>query len=79
MNIKLNFGDGGVEKKKDNDLIIIVKIEKYIEYMLQIMLKLPRTEKFSIGTEIKTSMYDMLKNILLASNVLFAKHKNGLE
>ena len=68
-----------MEKKKDNDLIIIVKIEKYIEYMLQIMLKLPRTEKFSIGTEIKTSMYDMLKNILLASNVLFAKHKNGLE
>jgi hypothetical protein len=61
MNIKLNFGDVGVEKKKDNGLIIIVKIEKYIEYMLQIMLKLPRTEKFSIGTEIKTSMYDMLK------------------
>lgn len=25
--------------------------------MLTILLKLPRTEKFSIGTEIKTSMY----------------------
>ena len=25
--------------------------------MLTILLKLPRTEKFSIGTEVKTSMY----------------------
>ena len=54
---------------KDNKLIIIVKIEKYIEYMLLILLKLPRTEKFSIGTEVKTSMYEMLKNILLASKI----------
>lgn len=53
----------------DNKLVIIIKIEKYIEYMLTILLKLPRTEKFSIGTEIKTSMYDMLKNILLASKI----------
>lgn len=50
-----------------NQLIIIPKIEKYIEYMLTILLKLPRTEKFSIGTEIKTSMYEILKNVLLAS------------
>ena len=46
----------------NNQLVIIRKIEKYIEYMLTILIKLPRTEKFSIGTEIKTSMYDMLKN-----------------
>ena len=42
-----------MEKNKDNRLVIIVKIEKYIEYMLTILLKLPRTEKFSIGTEVK--------------------------
>lgn len=54
---------------KDDKLVIIVKIEKYIEYMLTILLKLPRTEKFSIGTEVKNSMYDMLKNILLASKI----------
>ena len=36
-----------MEKNKDNRLVIIVKIEKYIEYMLTILLKLPRTEKFS--------------------------------
>jgi len=52
-----------------NNLILIPKIEKYIEYMLIILLKLPRTEKFSIGTEVKTSMYEMLKNILLASKI----------
>lgn len=67
----------GLEKygmeRKNNNLIIIPKIEKYIEYMLTILLKLPRTEKFSIGTEIKTSMYEMLKSILLASKVNISK------
>lgn len=56
-------------ERKNNDLIIIPKIEKYIEYMLTILLKLPRTEKFSIGTEVKTSMYEMLKYVLYASKV----------
>jgi len=54
---------------KDNNLIIIVKIEKYIEYMLTILLKLPRTEKFNIGNEIKNSMYEMLKSTLFASKI----------
>lgn len=58
-----------MELNQNNKLIIIPKIEKYIEYMLTILLKLPRTEKFSIGNEIKTSMYDMLKNVLLASKL----------
>ena len=58
-----------MEKSKDNRFVIIVRIEKYIEYMLTILLKLPRTEKFSIGTEVKTSMYEMMKNILLASKI----------
>ena len=53
----------------NNELIIIPKTEKYIEYMLTILLKLPRTEKFNIGTEVKTSTYNMLKNILLATKV----------
>ena len=48
-------------KRENNNLIIIPKTEKYIEYMLTILLKLPRTEKFSIGTEIKTSMYESNK------------------
>ena len=49
-----------MEKNRDNRLVIIVKIEKYIEYMLTILLKLPRTEKFSIRTEVKTSMYEIM-------------------
>ena len=53
-----------MEKNKDNRLVIIVKIEKYIEYMLTILLKLPRTEKFSIGTEYKQSMYKLLENVI---------------
>lgn len=40
-----------------------------MEYMLQIMLKLPRTEKFSIGTEYKKSMYEMIENILIVSKI----------
>lgn len=41
-----------VKDKKDlenKQLILIPKIEDYIEYMLNVILKLPRTEKFSIG------------------------------
>lgn len=56
-------------KEKENKLILIPKTEKYMEYMLQIMLKLPRTEKFSIGTEYKKSMYDMIENILIVSKI----------
>ena len=54
----------------NNQLVIIRKIEKYIEYMLTILIKLPRTEKFSIGNEYKQSMYKMLENILMLSKVI---------
>ena len=56
-------------KEKENKLILIPKTEKYIEYMLQVILKLPRTEKFSIGNEYKTSMYKMLQDILIISKI----------
>lgn len=54
---------------KENELKLIPIYETYMEYMIQVLIKLPRTEKFSIGTEIKTSMYDMLKNILFATKI----------
>ena len=57
------------KKAKENKLILIPKTEKYIEYMLQVILKIPRTEKFSIGTEYKKSMYKMIENILLISKI----------
>lgn len=39
------------KKLEENKLILIPKSERYIEYMLDLIIKLPRIEKFSIGTE----------------------------
>lgn len=55
--------------EKENKLQLIPKTEKYIEYILQIIIKLPRTEKFSIGNEYKQSMYEMLRNIMYLSKI----------
>lgn len=52
---------------KENKLILIPKTEKYVQYMIETIIKIPRTEKFSIGTEYKTSMYKMLKDTLYLS------------
>ena len=53
--------------EKENKLQLIPKTEKYIEYILQMIIKLPRTEKLSIGNEYKQSMYEMLRNIMYLS------------
>ena len=53
------------KQEQENKLALIPKSEKYIEYMLDVMIKLPRTEKFSIGTEYKQSMYKMLNKIMI--------------
>lgn len=52
-----------------NKLSLIPKTENYLNYMLQVILKLPRTEKFNIGNEYKISMYNMLKNILYINKI----------
>lgn len=57
------------EEKECNKLILIPKAENYIQYIIEILIKLPRVEKFSIGTEYKKSMYEMLKNIMLLSKI----------
>lgn len=46
-------------------LQLIPKSENYIQYMLETLFKIPRTEKFNIGNEFKKSMYEMLENILI--------------
>ena len=56
-------------KERENRLKLIPKAEKYIEYILQIIFKLPRIEKFSIGTEYKLSLYQMMKNIMMISKI----------
>ncbi len=66
-----------MESKKVNveQLKLIPKIQEYIQYMLEVIFKLPRVEKFSIGNEYKTSMYEMLENTLYISKV---KEKNRM-
>ena len=57
------------KQEQENKLQLIPKTEKYIEYMFQIIFKLPRTEKFSIGTEYKQSLYQTLENIMMISKI----------
>ena len=57
------------QNKKENELTLIPKCERYIEYILGLIFKIPRTEKFSIGTEYKNSMYKMLENIMYLNKV----------
>lgn len=49
---------------KQNALSLIPKVEQYVEYMLNVIIKLPRTEKFSIGNEYKISMYKLIEKTL---------------
>ena len=44
-------------------------MQEYIQYVLELILKLPRTEKFNIGNEYKTSMYQMLEHTLFLSKI----------
>lgn len=62
-----------MENKKDNELVLIPKSEKYIQYMIEVITKLPRTEKFSIGNEYKTSMYKMLSHIMYITKIPLEK------
>lgn len=57
------------KKEQENKLKLIPKAEKYVEYMLQIIFKLPRIEKFSIGTEYKASMYKLIQNVMLLRKI----------
>ena len=56
-----------MNRVKENKLQLIPKAERYIQYMIETITKLPRVEKFNIGTEYKTSMYIMLRKILYIS------------
>lgn len=58
---------------KNEELILIPKYEKYMQYMLEAITKMPRTEKFNIGNEFKQTMYKMLENILYINKVEMQK------
>ena len=53
-----------VKKEEENKLLLIPKSEKYAEYIIDLIIKLSRTEKFSIGNEYKSSLYKMLEKIM---------------
>ncbi len=55
--------------KQEELLILIPKIEKYIEYILNMLLKIPRVEKFNIGNEYKSSIYNLLKNAIYINKI----------
>lgn len=57
------------KETESKQLILIPKIEDYIEYIINIIIKLPRTEKFSIGTEYKKSIYKMLEEVLYLNKI----------
>ena len=54
---------------EDKELMLIPKLEKYIQYMIEVIVKLPRTEKFSIGNEFKLSMYEALKQAIYIQKI----------
>lgn len=58
-----------MKMSNSNILQLIPLSEKYIQYVLNLIFKIPRVEKFSIGTEYKTSMYEMLRQILYINKV----------
>lgn len=60
-------------KKEKEELKLIPSSEKYIQYMLEILLKLPRIEKFNIGNEYKKVMYEMLENIYYVQKIHISK------
>ena len=46
------------------ELKLIPVYEQYMGYMIKLIMILPRTEKYSIGTEYKQIMYSCLEDIL---------------
>ena len=61
------------KNNNSNELILIPKYERYMQYMLEIIMKMPRTEKFNIGNEFKTVMYKVLENILYINKIHISK------
>ena len=57
------------KKVNSEQLKLIPKIEEYIQYMLEVLLKIPRVEKFNIGNEYKKSIYQMLEDVMYINKI----------
>lgn len=58
-----------MEYKKDNELKLIPYYEEYMLYIIPVLNYLPRTEKFSIGTDFKQVLYSCLEDILFINKL----------
>lgn len=58
-----------MESKKENELKLIPFYEEYMLYIIPVLNYLPRTEKFSIGTDFKQVMYSCLEDILFINKL----------
>lgn len=58
-----------MKETENKKLSLIPKIEEYIEYMLGVLMRLPRIEKFNIGNEYKQSMYEILENVMYLNKI----------
>ena len=58
-----------MEQKKENELKLIPYYEEYMLYIIPVLNYLPRTEKFSIGTDFKQVLYSCLEDILFINKL----------
>lgn len=65
----MNLEKRKTEDMKENELKLIPVYEQYMEYVIQMLIKLPRTEKFSIGTDFKQILYETLEDIMIISKI----------
>lgn len=61
--------ENDVKKINGEQLKLIPKMQDYIQYMIEVIYKIPRIEKFSIGNEYKISMYQMIEKTLYISKI----------
>lgn len=62
--------EGNKPRTQEREILkLIPTYESYMEYMIELLIKLPRTEKFSIGTEFKQIMYETMRNIMYVDKV----------
>ena len=55
------------------ELKLIPKYERYIQYSIEMLNKIPRTEKFNIGNEYKKIMYEILEDIYYIQKIHISK------
>ncbi len=56
--------------KENNEMLkLIPKYTDYMEYMLELLRLLPRIEKFNLGNEYKTMMYQTFENIMFLDKI----------